>query len=130
MAESAPCQGCGAPWRPPPATSSRVSLLIIVSSGPKYPCLCYPAFMVQVAEISLAEFKRMAKKPPPLGERGRESVEILGVLKTGRPMVIRGASRGFQAVLSRRIKKKRMSIEMRIEREAGGLRTIALLKRR
>ncbi len=99
-------------------------------SGPKYPRLCYLAPMVQVVEISLVAFNAMAKKPPPLGERGRESVEILGVLKPGRPIVIRGASRGFQAVLTRRIKKKHMGVEMRIQREAGGLRTIALLKRR
>ena len=86
--------------------------------------------MVQVAKITIAEFERMAKKPPPLGERGRESVEILGVLQKGRPIVIRGASRGFQVALSQRIRRGRLKVEMRIQRESGGLRTIALLRRR
>lgn len=86
--------------------------------------------MVQVEGITTAEFERMAKKPSPLGETGRETVEILGTLRKGRPIRIRGASRGFQVALSRRIKKDRMKVEMRIERESHGLRTIALLKRR
>lgn len=86
--------------------------------------------MVQVQEITVAEFERMAKKPPPLGERGRESVEILGVLRKGRPIIIRGASRGFQVALSQRIKRDNMKVEMRIAREHGGLRTIALLRLR
>jgi len=86
--------------------------------------------MVQVQEITKAEFERMPKKPTPLGEKGRESVEILGTLLKGRPIVIRGASRGFQVALSQRIKRNRMKVEMRIQRETGGLRTIALLKRR
>ena len=86
--------------------------------------------MVQVQEITLPEFERMAKKPPPLGERGRESTEILGTLQKGRPIIIRGASRGFQVALSQRIKRDRMQIDMRIVRENGGLRTIALLRLR
>ena len=86
--------------------------------------------MVQVQEITRAEFERMPKKPTPLGEKGTESVEILGTLRNGRPIVIRGASRGFQVALSQRIKRNRMKVEMRIQRETGGLRTIALLKRR
>jgi hypothetical protein len=86
--------------------------------------------MVEVREITVADFERMAKKPSPLGEKGRESVEILGTLRKGRPIAILHASRGFQVALSQRIKRDRIKVEMRIEREAGGLRTIALLKRR
>ena len=86
--------------------------------------------VVQVAKITVAEFERMPKKPPPLGERGRESVEILETLLKGSPILIRGASRGFQVALSQKIRRKKLKVEMRIQRESGGLRTIALLKRR
>lgn len=84
--------------------------------------------MAEVKGISMTAFEAMRKKSALSGV-AKEAIEILGGLKKDSPILVEKASRGLQASLTRRIKRDKMPIEMRVE-ISGKNRMIALLKQK
>ena len=84
--------------------------------------------MVDMKEITLEQFQRMGIRRTAVSSNGQQALEILKRLRPDRPVLIKGASRGLQVSLSRRIGKAFRDVEMRVDKK-GKNRNIALLKK-
>ena len=117
------------PTGPPVASPQMSSALSWIAPLKSFYDVIEPACSDQlnkVKEISIEDFRRLAVSAT-LSRTGQESLATLKSLNPGRPILLEKANRGLQMALSRRIKKTRLNVDMRVSKRGDGKRDIVLL---